>query len=81
MLTVARGGDRNPRRALAAAVAAHVALRSRVRKAETERSRILADAEREADAIRREAQVDAREQAVSSGPRSRPRSRTAGTRS
>jgi ribonuclease Y len=38
--------------------------RSRVRAAERERGRILDDAEREADAVRREAQVDAREQAV-----------------
>ena len=38
--------------------------RSRVRAAETDRRRILTDAEREAEATRREAQVDAREQAV-----------------
>ena len=38
--------------------------RSRVRAAASERSRILADAEREAEAVRREAQVDAREQSV-----------------
>ena len=38
--------------------------RSRVRTAEAERSRILADTEREADSIRREAQVEAREQSV-----------------
>ena len=38
--------------------------RSRVRKATDERGRILADAQREAEALRREAQVDAREQAV-----------------
>ena len=38
--------------------------RSRVRTAEAERSRILADLQREADSIRREAQVEAREQSV-----------------
>jgi ribonuclease Y len=38
--------------------------RSRVRIAQAEGERIVADATREADAIRREAQVDAREQAV-----------------
>jgi ribonuclease Y len=38
--------------------------RSRVRTAESERSRILAEAGRESEAIRREAQVEAREQAV-----------------
>ena len=38
--------------------------RSRVRAAEVERGRILTEAERQADAVRREAQVDAREQAV-----------------
>jgi ribonucrease Y len=38
--------------------------RSRVRLAETTRRRILADTERESEALRREAQVDAREQAV-----------------
>ena len=38
--------------------------RSRVRTAEAERGRILADTEREADSIRREAQVEAREQSV-----------------
>ena len=37
---------------------------SRVRSAETERTRLLTDATREADAIRREAQVEARELAV-----------------
>jgi len=38
--------------------------RSRVHTAQTERARLLATAEREAEAIRREAQVDAREQSV-----------------
>ncbi|CAN5204264.1 hypothetical protein BH09ACT13_BH09ACT13_02250 [soil metagenome] len=38
--------------------------RSRVRSAELERRRIVGDAEREAEAVRREAQVEAREQAV-----------------
>jgi ribonuclease Y len=38
--------------------------RSRVRAAGAERERILGEATREADAVRREAQVDAREQAV-----------------
>ena len=38
--------------------------RSRVRVAKDERARMLGDAAREADAIRREAQVEAREQAV-----------------
>jgi ribonuclease Y len=38
--------------------------RSRVRTAELERHRLLSDAQREAEAIGREAQVDAREQAV-----------------
>ncbi len=37
---------------------------SRVRTAEQERRRIVSEAEREADAVRREAQVDARENAV-----------------
>jgi ribonuclease Y len=37
---------------------------SRVRTAERERRRIVGEAEREADAVRREAQVDARESAV-----------------
>ena len=50
------------------AVAASVVLsawsRSRVSIARDERERLLADAEREAEAVRREAQVDAREQAV-----------------
>jgi ribonuclease Y len=50
------------------AVAASVVLaawsRSRLNAARSERSRLLADAEREAEAVRREAQVDAREQAV-----------------
>jgi ribonuclease Y len=53
---------------LAGAVAAAAFLlarsRSRVRVAQTEGERVLGDATREADAIRREAQVDAREQAV-----------------
>jgi ribonucrease Y len=38
--------------------------RSRVRTAEERRKRIVADAEREAEAVRREAQVETREQAV-----------------
>ena len=38
--------------------------RSRVSTARAERERLLADAEREAEAVRREAHVDAREQAV-----------------
>src|SRR5687768_13881134 len=50
------------------AVAASLVLvtwsRSRVSTARGERERLLADAEREAEATRREAQVDAREQAV-----------------
>jgi ribonuclease Y len=50
--------------ALAATVLLLSLSRSRVRQAESERARILGDAEREADAIRREAQVEAREQAV-----------------
>jgi ribonucrease Y len=50
--------------ALAAAVLLTSLSRSRVRQAKEERGRILGDAEREADAIRREAQVEAREQAV-----------------
>jgi ribonuclease Y len=50
--------------ALAAAVVLTTLTRSRVRMASQERRRLLADAEREADAVRREAQVDAREQAV-----------------
>ena len=53
--------------ALGAAGAAAVLLarsKSGVRAAATERDRILADADREAEAVRREAQVDAREQAV-----------------
>ena len=53
---------------LVGAVGASVVLlawsRSRVRTAGTERERLLADAGREAEAVRREAQVDAREQAV-----------------
>ena len=50
------------------AVAASIVLvtwsRSRVSTARGARERLLADAEREAEAVRREAQVDAREQAV-----------------
>ena len=50
--------------ALGAAVVLMARAKSGVRTAATERDRILADAEREAEAVRREAQVDAREQAV-----------------
>ena len=50
--------------ALAASVLLLGRSRSRVRTAEAERSRLLADTGREAEAIRREAQVDAREQSV-----------------
>ena len=50
--------------ALAASMLLLARSRSRVRTAEAERNRLLADAGREADAIRREAQVDAREHAV-----------------
>jgi ribonuclease Y len=50
--------------ALAAAALLLTSSRSRVKSATTERSRILADAGREAEALRREAQVDAREQVV-----------------
>ena len=46
--------------ALAAAAILVVRSSSRVGKAEGERNRLLAEAGREADAIRREAQVDAR---------------------
>jgi ribonuclease Y len=52
---------------LGAVVASTVLLglsRSRVRIAASERKRLLADAAREADAVRREAHVEAREQAV-----------------
>jgi len=50
--------------ALAAAAILFVRSSSRVRTAQGERNRLRAEAGREADAIRREAQVDAREQAV-----------------
>jgi ribonucrease Y len=50
--------------ALAAATLLLSLSRSRVRSAEAHRGRLLADAEREAEAARREAQVEAREQAV-----------------
>jgi ribonucrease Y len=49
---------------LGAAVVLMARAKSGVRTAAAERDRILADAEREAEAVRREAQVDAREQAV-----------------
>ncbi len=44
--------------------ATHLLLRSRLDGARAERERLLADGERDAEAIRREAQVEAREQAV-----------------
>jgi len=50
--------------AAAAAAALIARSRSRVRTAKAERGRILGDAQREAEAVRREAQVAAREQAV-----------------
>ncbi len=50
--------------ALAAAALLLTLSRSRVRSANVERGRILGDAERDAEAVRREAQVAAREQAV-----------------
>src|SRR5918999_5353525 len=50
--------------ALAAAALLVSLSRSRVRAAETTRKRLLEDAAREAEAVRREGQVDAREQAV-----------------
>ncbi|HJR96171.1 MAG TPA: Rnase Y domain-containing protein, partial [Gaiellaceae bacterium] len=50
--------------AAAASVVLLVRSRSRVSIARDEAERLLADAEREAEATRREAQVDAREQAV-----------------
>ena len=50
--------------ALGAFVLLSAFARSRVRTATVERARILEDTEREADAVRREAQVDAREGAV-----------------
>ena len=50
--------------ALATAVLLIGLSRSRVRAAAAERGRILTDAQREAEAVRREAQVDAREQGV-----------------
>jgi ribonuclease Y len=50
--------------ALAASVVLVGLSRSRVRAAEAERKRLLADAAREAEAVRREAHVEAREQAV-----------------
>ena len=50
--------------AVAAYVVARFLLTGRVRAAAEERERLLADAERDGEAIRREAQVAAREQAV-----------------
>ena len=50
--------------AVATAVLLLTLSQSRVGAAERERRRILSEAEREAEAVRREAQVDAREQAV-----------------
>jgi ribonuclease Y len=50
--------------AAAAYLVARFVLSGRVRAAAEERERLLADADRDADAIRREAQVEAREQAV-----------------
>ena len=47
--------------------------RSRVRTAETTRRRILADTERESEALRREAQVEAREQVGEASERDRGR--------
>src|SRR5512132_4408309 len=50
--------------ALGASVLLHIWSRSRVRAAGAEREKLLADAQREAEALRREGQVEAREQAV-----------------
>ena len=50
--------------ALGASVLLHTWSRSRVRAAGSEREKLLADAQREAEALRREGQVEAREQAV-----------------
>jgi ribonuclease Y len=48
----------------ATAVALWLRTDSRLRQAEQSRAQLLADAEREADTVRREAQIEAREQAV-----------------
>ena len=50
--------------AAATAVALRLSSSSRLRRAEDERVRLLADAEREAETLRREAQIEARERAV-----------------
>ena len=50
--------------AAGAALALRAASGSRVRRAEETRTRLLADAEREAEALRRESQIEAREQSV-----------------
>ena len=50
--------------AVGAWVVLHGWSRSRVRSAQTEHDKLLADAQRDAETVRREAQVDAREQAV-----------------
>ena len=50
--------------AAAAYVVARFVLSGRVRAAVEERERLLADAERDGEAIRREAQVAAREEAI-----------------
>ena len=50
--------------AVGAWVVLHGWSRSRVRSAHAEHDKLLADAQRDAETVRREAQVDAREQAV-----------------
>ena len=53
----------------------------RLRTAEETRRQLLADAERQVETRRREAEVEERERAVKCAPRSRPRSRIGGSRS